>query len=139
MRIALVVVLLVTTIVAGIELARARMAAATANKPVEVPVIAMKLEEQTVNLADVREPHFLKTIVDLRVAGSDPPETLTQKWESTVLDGTIETISAHSYASLLSVGGKRELKRELKDDLNDRLKNSGWAVREVLFTEFVME
>ena len=113
-------------------------------RPAQAPVVeaktqSLKLDELTVNLADTREAHYLKAIIDLHITGAKPMDSFMTEWHSVVVDGTIEILSSHTYASLLSFEGKRALKRELRDYLSQRLKDSGWEVKDILFTEFVME
>lgn len=103
------------------------------------PSYSMKLEELTVNLADLRDAHYLKVVVELNVTGTGPIKEFTDKWQTTIIDSSIEVFSARTYASLLALKGKRAVKQELKGMLNDRMKDTGWQVKEVLFTEFVME
>jgi len=137
-RAVLIIVVLLAVFAGAVVTVRAFMPATPPPKKVEV-VRSVKLDEQTVNLADTREAHYLKTTVDLRVSGTEPIETFTQQWNSVVLDGIIEILSARNYNSLLSLEGKRSLKQELRDYLNARLKDSGWSIKDIYFTEFVME
>lgn len=114
----------------------------TAIKPAEAaepPAQTLMLDERTVNLADTSESRYLRVTLALEVTGTGKAEELEKEHKPKLLDGLIEVASKHTFKSLLRAEGKQTLRQELLDAFNKALQKNGWKVKEVLYTDFVME
>jgi flagellar basal body-associated protein FliL len=120
---------------------------------VEKKVLSIELlDERTINLADTSATHYLRLVVELEVVG---PEALggggeggghggggkkePDKYKARLMDKLILTISAQHYRDLLTVDGKEHLKEKLKEAFNEIYAPDKFTVKEVLYTDFVME
>jgi len=109
-------------------------------KPSAPPVQTYQLDlpDLTLNLADEDRPHYLKTGVSLVILGAAPEEILLER-ESQVRDAVIMVMTQHTYRELLSPEGKEALKNNVRIAVDAGLCEDGFQVRDVLFTEFVMD
>jgi flagellar FliL protein len=98
----------------------------------------LDLPDLTLNLADEDRPHYLKTGVSLVIVGAAPEETLLER-ESQTRDAVIMVMTQHTYRELLSPEGKETLKSNIQTAVNAVLCEDGFEVRDVLFTEFIMD
>ncbi len=98
----------------------------------------LNLPDLTLNLADEDRPHYLKTGVSLVIAGA-PPEEALQERESQIRDAVIMVMTQHTYRELLSAEGKEALKQNIQIAVEAVLCEHGFQVRDVLFTEFIMD
>ncbi|MHB9130803.1 MAG: flagellar basal body-associated FliL family protein [Armatimonadota bacterium] len=108
---------------------------------VEQPTEIIELDELTLNLADKPQPHYVKAKFALAVSSSKKGkvEEFAKEHKPIFMDRIIAVLSKHTLQSLLSPEGKTSLKEELLKEFNAKLKDSGWEVKEVLLTDFVME
>jgi flagellar FliL protein len=98
----------------------------------------LDLPDLTLNLADEDRPHYLKTGVSLVILGAAPEEALLER-ESQVRDAVIMVMTQHTYGELLSTEGKEALKSNIQTAVNAVLCEDAFQVRDVLFTEFIMD
>lgn len=104
-----------------------------------LPTQIITLDPITLNLADSGDGRYLRTTVALGVQGVGKVEEFGTKYKPKLMDTLIDVLTRRSYNELHSTEGKEAAKKMLTDTLNDRLRGSGWEVKEVLFTDFVME
>mgnify|MGYP005840269907 FL=1 len=101
--------------------------------------VAQKLipvEEIVVNLADAREPHYLKTSIVLEVHGASAEheaETLMPK----IRDAAISVLSAQLYQDLLKPQQRERLKESIKKRVNAVMGES--KVVSVYFSDFAIQ
>jgi len=94
------------------------------------------LESFVVNLADPMGRRYLKTTLDVEVAGADAAKELTESMPK-VKDTLLLLLSSKSFEDISSMDKKLELKNEIVDRLN--LIIGKGKVRNVYFTEFVVQ
>ncbi|HOF87742.1 MAG TPA: flagellar basal body-associated FliL family protein [Armatimonadota bacterium] len=132
---------------------KGQKAHASAEAPKIVSVVP--LEERTVNLADANAAHYVRLVLELEVVGPVSLEAAkggghgghggggasggAEKYRARLMDRLIFTVGRQRYATLITVKGKEHLKTELIEAFNEVLKADELEVREVLFTDFVME
>lgn len=98
----------------------------------------LELTDLVVNLADQGTPHYLSASVGLVIAGVHPEEVV-EEHRAQICDAVIMTVTQHTYRDLLPVEGKQLLKDDIKAAVDEALSEQGLTVREVLFTNFLME
>lgn len=103
------------------------------------PTQNLPLDERTVNLADRPDAHFLRLTSVLVVSGDGDIDKASKDLTPQLMDKLIEVLSKEHYEVLLTPEGKESLKKKLTEGFNDALKDKGWTVHDVLFTDFVME
>lgn len=107
------------------------------------------LEERTINLADTNASHYLRLVLELEVVGpkalggegkgEGEKKSEPDKYKARLMDKLILTISAQRYRDLLTAEGKEHLKELLKKGFNEIYQPDKYEVKEVLFTDFIME
>lgn len=110
-----------------------------------VATVTMDLGEMVVNLADSKEPHYLKTKIVLEVAGGAAPaggghgghggggDEVSPKMR----DAVITALSARTFGELLTPEGKKALKESIKTAVNKTLPEG--KVTDVFFSDFAMQ
>lgn len=94
------------------------------------------IEEIVVNLADAREPHYLKAGIVLEVHGAKA-EGDTEKLMPKIRDAVISVLSTQFYHDLLIPGHRERLKESIKTRVNAVMGDS--KVVSVYFTDFAMQ
>ncbi len=114
---------------------------AAAPKPAvdDQPTVPVALEERTVNLADYPNSHYLRTVVVAEIAGSGKVEDMAKERFARLMDRLIDVLSREHYNDLLYPPGKKQLKEKLRSAFEEEVTDKGLKVKNVLFTEFVME
>lgn len=156
----ILIVLLVVGIAAGAGVTFLVLGNAkpTVVKKEEPPIFEVPMEERTINLADPSGGRYLKLSTTLVVQGD--PHVLGaggggkkegghgegkeaggggNPLQAVMMDCLIETASRHRYITLLTPEGKKHLKEALIKEFNKRLEEKELEVKEILFTDFVME
>jgi flagellar basal body-associated protein FliL len=105
----------------------------------EPPTHMLSLEERTINLADKGESHYLKLSLALEMMGKGSIEEFAEEKKPLLMDRMISVVSSYRYETLLVAEGKEKLKKDMVEALNKDLEKHGWTVKEVLFSDFVME
>ncbi len=110
-------------------------------KPVAEATSTMDLGEMVVNLADTKEPHYLKIKIVLEGTGLSEggghgggESTVSPKMR----DAVIACLSARTFGELLTPEGKETLKKSIKDTVNKTLGEEA-EVTEVFFSDFAMQ
>ena len=117
----------------------------------------LQLAEFVVNLADQNRPHYLSASVGLIIAGPHA-EDIVEERKAQIRDAVIMAMTQHTHADLLSAEGKLSLKEDIRAAVEQALAQQDetspgedgkaepdpsagqpFSVREVLFTDFVME
>lgn len=98
----------------------------------------LALEEFTVNLADLRQPRYLKTTLAVAFESEEEIED-AKHVEPQIRDAVIMTLTRQYFNTLLAYQGKRRLREQLKEAVNHALEPMGMEAKEVVFTAFVME
>lgn len=96
----------------------------------------VKMEEMVVNLADFREPHYLKTSITLEVRGPKAAGE-TERLMPKIRDAAISVLSTQFYHDLLVPERREGLKEAIKERVNTVLTES--KVVSVYFTDFAMQ
>lgn len=98
----------------------------------------MDLGEMVVNLADTREPHYLKTKIVLEVTG---PVVATEGEgggaSPKMRDAVIAALSSRTFNELLTPDGKNSLKESIKTAVNKTFGEQ--KVTDVFFSDFAMQ
>ncbi len=105
------------------------------------PTTTMQMGEMVVNLADSKEPHYLKTKIVLEVKGTGGgghghgggAEEASPK----IRDAVIAVLSARTFGELLTPEGKTALKESIKKTVNESLGEE--RVTNVFFSDFAMQ
>lgn len=97
------------------------------------------IEERTLNLSDPETSHYLKVSPVLVMSGPGDFKEKGEELKPVIMDALIDVVSRSTYVSLLTADGKRALKEQLLTAFNERIEESKWKVKEILFTDFVME
>jgi flagellar basal body-associated protein FliL len=146
MKPGMIIIIVVVAVVAGIGSSfvfSRSLGKGGGGKPAQaaekLPVQVLSLDERTVNLADTQDPHFLRITIALELEGKGELEKAAEEFKPKLLDCLISIASKHTFNSLISTEGKEKLKKELHEGYTEKMKDTGWNVREVLFTDFVME
>lgn len=139
-----IILLVVIAMVAGAggTFVMLRGTKAKAQPVVKVPQLPSKnlaLEERTVNLADASGTHYIKLTLVLELVGTADIEKLGEERKPQLYDCAIDIISRYTYKALLKPDGKKHMKEELMAAFSEKLKDDGWIVRDVLFSDLVME
>jgi flagellar FliL protein len=119
---------------------RADQPVGAAEKPGAAKFV-VHLEGFTVNLFDPEETHFLRVTMDLGLERL--PEGMAQEKISASLpvarirDSILKVLTVCKADDLLTASGKTQLKKNLLESLNRDLPE--WGVREVYFTEFLVQ
>lgn len=100
------------------------------------PKHLIKIEEMVVNLADSREPHYLKTSLALEVRGADV-EHEAEKLMPKIRDACISVISTQFYYDLLVPKNRERLKEAIRKRVDEIMEGS--EVVSVYFTDFAMQ
>lgn len=92
-----------------------------------------------VNLADVEESHYLRTVIDLEQNYGSSPEFGNEigNRKAQLRDIVISTLSSKTSADLRTPEGKEALKEELKERINSVLAKG--QIARVYFTEFAIQ
>ena len=138
----LLIVLILIMVVLALEVVRGPMfssAAKAANAPKPEKLVMVALEERTVNLSDASSSHYLKLTICLAVAGGKNTEAKIKEVHPRFFDDIIMVTTRYDFNLLLNPKGKERLKAELLAAFNRSLTGSDMTVRQVLFTDFVME
>ena len=98
-----------------------------------------KLGSFLVNLADVEETHYLRSVVELEQNYGSAPEFGNEigNRKSQLRDIVISTMSAKSSEELRTPEGKEALKQELKERINSVLAKG--QIARVYFTELAVQ
>lgn len=133
----LVIVLVLVAVVGGVLLFSKKVASSH-GKPtiVEAPKTLIPLDEFVVNLADQREPRYLKVEIVIEVRGNKAKDEVTDL-KPKIRDGIIQVLSSKYYSELLESSGKERLKAQLKSALNGIMEDS--KVVNVYFTSLAMQ
>jgi flagellar FliL protein len=111
------------------------------------------LGSKVVNLADPDGLRYLKAGVVVEILPMDPKfyalsgeerhveeEKIREelnKYRAVMEDVITTKLSDKTFEEVFTVAGKEQLKQELRDDMNARL--TEWQVRDIYFTEFVIQ
>jgi len=97
------------------------------------------LNDFLVNLADVEESHYLRTVIELEQNYGSSPEFGNEigNRKSQLRDIVISTLSSKTSEDLRTPEGKEALKEELKERINSVLAKG--QIARVYFTEFAIQ
>jgi flagellar FliL protein len=109
------------------------------HKKAKVPEVTfvVALADLTVNLADKGRSRFLTASLGIDLSGEKPEEVAKER-EAQIRDAVIMVMSSYSYPQLLSDSGKKKLKEAIAEAVTQALEEDKTTVKEVLFTNFVM-
>jgi len=98
-----------------------------------------KMGSFLVNLADVEETHYLRSVIELEQNYGSAPEFGNEigNRKSQLRDVIISTLSAKTSDQLRTPEGKEALKEELKERINSVLAKG--QIARVYFTEFAIQ
>lgn len=89
-----------------------------------------------VNLADAGGNRFLRTTMELEIAGEELRDEMEQRLPQ-IRDCILMIVPTRKYQDIQTVDGKIALRTEIITRLNDLLKNE--AITNIYFTEFVTQ